>query len=51
MAFKSQNIHYLSSENPANALIFFSLPMIIGNFFQQTYTMADSMVVGRYVSE
>lgn len=25
--------------------------MIIGNLFQQTYTMADSAIVGRYVSE
>ena len=25
--------------------------MIVGNLFQQFYTMADSMVVGRYVSE
>ena len=33
------------------ALLLFSLPMIIGNLFQQFYTMADSMIVGRYVSE
>lgn len=33
------------------ALFLFSLPMIIGNLFQQFYTMADSMIVGRYVSE
>lgn len=33
------------------ALILFALPIIIGNLFQQTYTMADSAIVGRYVSE
>jgi len=42
---------YLIHENPLKALIVFSTPMIIGNLFQQFYTMVDSMVVGRYVSE
>ncbi|WP_312908224.1 MATE family efflux transporter [Tissierella praeacuta] len=27
------------------------MPIIIGNLFQQTYTMADSAIVGRFVSE
>ena len=42
---------YLIKEKPLRALIVFALPMIIGNLFQQFYTMADSVVVGRYVSE
>jgi putative MATE family efflux protein len=42
---------YLLRERPGRALFLFALPMIIGNLFQQFYTMADSMVVGRYVSE
>jgi len=42
---------YLLKERPMRALFLFALPMIIGNLFQQFYTMADSMVVGRYVSE
>lgn len=42
---------YLIQKKPLNALILFSLPIIIGNLFQQTYTMADSAIVGRYVSE
>ena len=33
------------------ALLIFSLPIILGNLFQQTYTMADSAIVGRFVSE
>ena len=44
-----QNSDYLISENPMKALVFFSLPMIIGNLFQQAYTMADSAIVGRLV--
>ena len=46
-----QNSDYLISENPMKALVFFSLPMIIGNLFQQVYTMADSAIVGRLVGE
>ena len=42
---------YLIKEKPLKALIFFSLPMIIGNLFQQAYTMADSAIVGRLVGE
>lgn len=42
---------YLIQKKPLSALITFSLPIIIGNLFQQTYTMADSAIVGRYVSE
>ena len=40
---------YLVQKKPLNALIIFALPMIIGNLFQQTYTMADSAIVGRLV--
>ena len=42
---------YLVKKKPILALFIFALPMIIGNFFQQMYTMADSAVVGRYVGE
>lgn len=42
---------YLIHEHPLKAISIFALPMIIGNLFQQLYTMADSVIVGRYVSE
>ncbi|NLK36666.1 MAG: MATE family efflux transporter [Epulopiscium sp.] len=42
---------YLIQESPLKAIFMFALPMIIGNLFQQFYTMVDSIVVGRYVSE
>ena len=42
---------YLITEKPWKALLLFALPMIIGNLFQQFYTMVDSIVVGRVVSE
>lgn len=40
--------NYLIREKPMKALILFALPIIIGNLFQQTYTMADSVIVSRY---
>ena len=42
---------YLIQKKPLSALLIFALPMIIGNLFQQTYTMADSAIVGRLVGE
>ena len=42
---------YLIQEKPLKALLVFALPMIIGNLFQQFYTMVDSVVVGRFVGE
>lgn len=42
---------YLIEKKPIKALLLFALPMIIGNFFQKTYIMADSAIVGRFVSE
>ena len=42
---------YLTRKNPFYALLIFSLPMIVGNLFQQTYTMADSAIAGRFVGE
>lgn len=42
---------YLIREKPLKALLTFAFPMIVGNLFQQFYTMADSIVVGRFVGE
>ena len=42
---------YLIKKPPFQALFIFALPNINGNLIQQTYTMADSAIVGRFVSE
>lgn len=42
---------YLVTDRPMKALFVFSLPMILGNFFQQLYNTVDSAIVGRYVGE
>lgn len=41
----------LITQAPGRALLFFALPMIIGNLFQQFYNMADSIIVGNLVGE
>ena len=42
---------YLVQKKPFYSLLIFSLPIIIGNLFQQTYTMVDSAIAGRFVGE
>lgn len=38
-------------DSPGKSLLFFALPMILGNLFQQFYNMADSVIVGQCVGE
>lgn len=33
--------------SPAKQILFFSIPLLIGNLFQQFYNMADTFIVGR----
>ena len=42
---------YLITDPPLKALLVFSFPMMLGNLFQQFYTMADSVIVGRFIGE
>ena len=42
---------YLTKKKPLTALLIFSFPIILGNLFQQTYTMADSAIAGRFIGE
>lgn len=39
----------LTQGNPAKLILFFSLPLIVGNIFQQFYSMADTLIVGRTI--
>ncbi len=41
----------MTSGNPAKALVFFTLPMVFGNLFQQLYNIVDSVIVGKFVGE
>lgn len=39
----------MTSGNPAKLILLFSLPLIVGNIFQQFYSMADTVIVGRTI--
>ena len=41
----------LTRGNPLKQLILFSLPILLGNLFQQLYGMVDTVIVGRYLGE
>lgn len=40
----------MTSGQPARQLIRFAIPMVLGNLFQQLYNIADTMIVGNFVS-
>ena len=35
--------------NPMKIILGFTLPIFIGNVFQQFYSMADAVIVGKFV--
>lgn len=37
----------ITTGNPAKLIIFFTIPLLIGNLFQQFYSIADTLIVGR----
>ena len=40
----------LTAGKPLKSIIFFMLPIMIGNIFQQLYSMADTIIVGQTIS-
>ena len=41
----------MTEGSPLKLLIQFSIPILIGNLFQQAYTLADRIIVGRFVGD
>lgn len=39
----------MTSGNPLKLILFFSIPLLIGNVFQQMYNMVDTIIVGRFL--
>ena len=35
--------------SPARVILNFTIPIFIGNIFQQLYNMADAVIVGKFV--
>ncbi|MCR5763280.1 MAG: MATE family efflux transporter [Treponema sp.] len=42
-------IKNMTDGNPLKLIIHFSIPLLLGNLFQQTYNMIDAIIVGRYL--
>lgn len=41
----------MTAGNPLKIIILFSIPVLLGNLFQQFYNMVDTIIVGRYLGE
>ena len=39
----------MTTGNPLKLILLFTIPVIIGNIFQQLYNMADAIIVGRFL--
>ena len=37
----------LTTGSPAKLILMFTLPLIVGNVFQQLYLLSDTLIVGR----
>ena len=46
---ENKSVSSMTEGSPAKLILSFTLPMLIGNLFQQFYNMVDSIVVGRFV--
>lgn len=46
---EKQAVYSMTEGSPAKLLLKFTVPMLVGNLFQQFYNMVDSIVVGRFV--
>lgn len=48
---KKQYVCDMTQGNEISLLLRFSMPMLVGNIFQQFYNMVDSVIVGNYVGK
>jgi len=48
---ENKYIKDMTEGEPLKLLLIFAIPLLIGNFFQQAYNLADSIVVGKYVGK
>lgn len=47
---KDSKGHDMTNGSPMKLMIYFSIPLLIGNIFQQLYSMVDTMIVGRFMN-
>lgn len=46
---RASKVTNMTEGSPLKHILLFSLPMLVGNIFQQLYNLADSVIVGRLV--
>lgn len=46
---ENKSVSSMTEGSPTKLILMFTLPMLVGNLFQQFYNMVDSIVVGRFV--
>lgn len=46
---ENKSVSSMTEGNPTKLILMFTLPMLVGNLFQQLYNMVDSIIVGRFV--
>ena len=44
----SAQVRDMTKGSPAKLILLFAVPLMLGNIFQQLYTMVDTIVVGQY---
>lgn len=49
IAMEKKSVYSMTEGNPTKLILSFTIPMLIGNLFQQLYNMVDSIIVGRFV--
>ena len=48
-AMKKELTKDMTTGNPVKLILLFSIPLLIGNVFQQFYSMVDTIIVGRFI--
>ena len=51
MGKQAMRVRDMTTGNPVSLILRFSVPLFIGNIFQQLYNMVDTMVVGYHLGE
>lgn len=49
MSISKTNIKDMTHGNPMKLMLVFSMPLMLGNLFQQLYTFVDALIIGRSV--
>ena len=49
MVQEKKREHDLTEGSPFKLIIYFCIPMILGNLFQQLYNFVDTMIVGHFL--